>query len=100
MWFYILIFLFFVLAVWGLTFIFEHLWLSLLRPKDDPPPTVIITLKPQICYQQLAYIKEKIRWQKGEDIYLADLSNLNEDEKKSCRVIIKDSRFMAEYRNL
>lgn len=95
--FYILIFGFFILALWGLAILFEEVWLSFLRPKTAPPPTVIITLKPKICYQQLAFVKEKIRWQKCEAVFLADLSQLDGDEQKNCRRIIKEIKFMAEY---
>ena len=97
MWFYISVIGFFILAIWGLTLLIEDVWLSFLKPKTAPPPTVIITLKPKICYAQLEYIKEKIRWQKCEAIILLDLKYLDDGEKEDCRKIIQDIRFMAEY---
>ncbi len=98
MWFYISVTGFFILAIWGLTIIIEEVWLSFLKPKAAPPPTVIITLKPKICYAQLEYLKEKIRWQKREAIILVDLKYLDDGEKEQCRREIQEVRFMAEYK--
>ena len=97
MWFYISVIGFFILAIWGLTHLIEDVWLSFLNPKESPPPTVIITLKPKIWYGQIEFVKEKIRWQKCEAIILLDLKYLDEGEKEDCRKIISEVKFMAEY---
>lgn len=52
-----------VTSVVGITELLRKLWLSLLRPREDPARVMVVFLKNDICVQQLRSAMEYLAWE-------------------------------------
>ena len=99
MWYVFLCTVLCVISLLGLTYIFENLWLVLLRPKSDPPHTEIIYLKKEVCIQQLRSAIENLRWEGNHRInslILVDLGISKTEKKEILKIIENKNIFFAE----
>ena len=81
-----------LLAILGLTYLIEKIWLSIIHSKSSPSIDIIIYLQNEIAGEQIFEIVEKIYWCGDKNInnIFALHDNMSEKELLICKEISKN----------
>ncbi len=81
-----------LLAILGLTYLIEKIWLYIIRTKASPPIDIVIHLQNEIAQAQIFEIIEKIYWCGDNNInnIFALYDNISEKELLICKEISKN----------